>query len=233
MDHLLQILMVSILAGTLLKLSFMKLWQVCLAGVAWGAFVVATCRPAVSQSKTALTALMESAHTMQDMAVLVTVESALFFAFALSELRTLSGPRAPSDEPRRAWWRPVVRHYPGLLALPVLFYLQTQLIFARPGGDFAAMSWWLAVGVAVAVPTASYVVRRLYPEKEARLEAHLVVSIFVCALGLAGTVNGHVAYSAAPTSTDPRAVALAAALFAVLFAAGIVVNKIKWTRKWK
>jgi len=226
-ERILQILIVFVLAGTLLKLSFWKFWQVCLFGVLCAAFVLATCRWAVLQSKTDLSDLLGNTRAMQDAAVLITVESALFFAFGFAELRAMSGMS------RRKWWRPLLLYYPGLLIFPVLFYLQTQLIFALPGSDFTVTSWVLATGVAILVPLLSYGMRRLYPERESRLEAHFLVSLFVCITGLVATVNGNVTYATVKNATDYPAIASALGVLAIFFLAGIIVNKLKWSKKWK
>lgn len=225
MEYVVQILIVFVIAGCLLKLSFLKFWQACLFGALCAAFVILSRRWAIMQSKTQLADWLDNVRIMQDAAVLITVESALFFAFCFVELR------ATFDGAKRRWWRPLLKWYPGLLVFPALFYLQTQLIFALPGSDFAATSWVLAIGVAVLVPSLSYGARRLCLERELRLEVLFLASVFVCLIGLVATVNGNVTYAPVKGATNLKAVALAAGAFLALFGAGLTWNKLKWNRK--
>lgn len=163
---MISLLVMFIVAGTLLKLSFWRFWQACLFGAACAAWVLWSCRWAVEQSKPALQAML--AGSMQDLSVLLTIETALFLSFALLDRRWL-------------------RYYPGLLVFPALFWLQTQLIFTLPGSSFSLISWGLACAVAVLVPLLSWGARRLYPVREQRLEALFFVSLLMCAVGLIST----------------------------------------------
>jgi len=221
-EQILQILIVLILAGSVLKLSFWRWWQAGLFGAVCAAFVIGACEWATMQSKTQLADFLANPAAMQDAAVLVTVDAALLFAFCLAELF----PRRA--EGGRRWWRPLLKWYPGLLLFPALFYLETQLIFAMSGVDFTAISYALAAGIAAAIPTLGWLLGRVVREREQRLELMILVGLFVCVMGLVATVNGNVTYTAVSGATDMRAIAMAAGTFAALFAAGLAWNKLKW-----
>jgi hypothetical protein len=224
-EYVIQVLIVFILTGSLLKLSFWKFWQVCLFGFVCAAFVAGTCGWAIEQSKTQLADFLGHAKIMQDAAVLVTVESALCFTFCFAELRAMFG------SGNKKWWRPVLGWYPGLLIFPVLFYLQTQLVFALPGVGFTTISHLMAAGVMILIPSLAVLIRRLYPERGLRLEVLFLASLFVCVVGLIATVNGNVTYAAVEEAVNLKAIALAAGTFLVLFGTGLMWNRLKWKIK--
>jgi hypothetical protein len=209
------------LIGSLLKLSFWKLGQVALFGLLCAAFILFTCRWAILQSKTQLADFLNNTKIMQDAAVLITIESVLCFAFCFAELRAMFGVK------KEKRWKLLLDWYPGILAFPVLFYLQTQLIFGMPGINFATLSYALAATVFVALPLLSRLFKWLCPEKELRLEIYFLVNLFVCLIGLITTVNGNTTYAAAKEPFDIKAIILSFSLFAVFFVLGILVNKIK------
>ena len=117
---------------------------------------------------------------------------------------------------------------PSLLVFPVLFYLQTELVFSFPGTSFSAISYAFAAAVVVLFPLLCHLFRLLLPEKEMRLETHFLVSLFVCIIGLLTTVNGNVTYPAVDEPTNWRALGFAFGLFLVLFVLGALWNRIKW-----
>ncbi|MDR2120925.1 MAG: hypothetical protein LBP64_08670 [Tannerella sp.] len=221
MEEVVTILLFFILVNCLFKLSFWKWWQAAAFGLVCALFVVGSCRWAILQSKTQLADLLRNAGAMQDAAVWVTVESAVCFAFCFARLREVFG------RPHRARLR-VLHAYPGLLVFPALFYLQTQAVFHLPGTDFMVVSTLLAAFVFAAVPLSAALLRRMYPDEALRLEAHFLVSLFVCITGLIATVNGNVAYAAVEQSSDAGAMLLTLGLFALFFAAGVLIHKYKW-----
>ncbi|MDR2563592.1 MAG: hypothetical protein LBC98_06590 [Prevotellaceae bacterium] len=227
MQYILQILILFILTASLLKLSFWKWWQSALFGLLCAGFVVGTAQWAILQSKTQLADFLGNTRVMQDAAVLITAESALCFTFCFAELRELF------DAQKRNRWKRLLRWYPGLLLFPVLFYLQTQLIFAMPGTDFTTLSYALAGLVFIMLPMLSFLFKRLCPEKELRLEICFLVGLFVCIIGLITTVNGNTTYSASQEPLNLKAILLSAGLFAALFVLGILGNRFKWILKRK
>jgi len=226
MELIIQILMLFIVINCILKLSFWKPWQSALFGVICAVFIIWTCQFAILQSKTQLADYLKNSYIMQDSAVLITIESAICFAFCFAALREMFGKKA------KKWVQPLY-WYPGLLVFPVLFYLLTQIIFAMPGTDFNTISYVLAGAVLIGLPALSYLVRYLYPEKELRLEVHFLVSLFVCIIGLITTVNGNVTYAAVEEPMNIKALLLSFALFASAFLIGFLWNKVKWIIRQK
>ncbi|MDR2556386.1 MAG: hypothetical protein LBC49_01585, partial [Bacteroidales bacterium] len=81
---------------------------------------------------------------------------------------------------------------PGLLVFPVLFYLLTQAIYFFAGVDFTTISYLLALGAGVLLPLLSLLLKFLFPNKEFRLEVYLLISVFICIIGLIATANGDI-----------------------------------------
>lgn len=226
MELVIHILMVFIIINCILKLSFLKLWQTLLFSFLCAVFILWSCRFAVIQSKTQLTDFFNNITIMQNSAVLVTLESGICFAFCFAALRELFGRK------KKRWILPLY-WYPGLLVFPVLFYLLTQLIFALPGADFTKTSYWLAGSVFVGLTMLSYLVKKMYPEREFRLEIHFLTSLFVCIIGLITTVNGNITYHTVKEQTNFKALAIAGLLFGITFIIGLVWDNIKWRIKQK
>lgn len=226
MELIIQILMLFIVINCILKLSFWKPWQAAIFSLLCALFILWMCQYAILQSKTQLADYLNNIHIMQDAAVLITIESAICFAFCFALLREMFGKK------KKKWIQPLY-WYPSLLIFPVLFYLLTQIIFAMPGTDFNTISYWLAGAVFIGMPALSFLVRYLYPEKELRLEVYFLVSLFVCIIGLITTVNGNVTYAAVEEPLNIRALTLSIILFASAFLIGFAWNKFKWTIKKK
>lgn len=160
-------------------------------------------------------------EALEDAAVLVTIESAICFAFCFAALRNLFGRKV------KRWLLPLY-WYPSLLLFPVLFYILTQSIFSLSGVNFDTVSYIMAGTVLIILPLAAYGIRYLFPEKELRLEVHFLVSLFVAILGLLTTVNGNVTYAADEEPVNFKALGLSLGLFAITFLIGYAWNKIRW-----
>ncbi len=227
MELIIQILMLFIAVNTLLKLSFWKWWQSALFGLVCAVFVIVSCQWAIQQSKTQLADYLSNPHVLQNMAVLITIESMLCFAYCFAAFQSIDVSKRKRVALKLLHW------YSGLLLFPVLFYLFTQSIYSFPGTDFTYISYILAATAFAAIPLLSYAVKRFYPETALRLEVHFLVGLFVCIIGLITTVNGNVTYAASEEAFSLRAILLSAGLFILMFLLGIFWNKVKWRIKLK
>ncbi|MDL2320675.1 hypothetical protein LJC45_06055 [Alistipes sp. OttesenSCG-928-B03] len=223
MELVIQILMLFIVLNTVLKLSFWRWWQAALFGVVCGAFVMAVLPAATQQSKSQLADFLANRTIMQDAAVLVTMEVSVCFAFCFLISRRIYGGALSR-------WGRVLMCYPGLLVFAVLFYLLTQTIYAMPGTDFRTIGWGVAAAATIGMPLMRWLVRKLLPEADFRVEVHFLVSLFVCLLGLIATVNGNVTYAAVEQPTDWRMLLTALLIFVAAFTAGAAWHKLKWVR---
>lgn len=213
--------MLFVVINCAFKLSFWRLWQVAAFGLVVAVFTASMWPYAILQSKTQIADYLKNTVALQDMAILITLESALCFGFCVAFLRGLYGKKNP-------WWARLLWWYPSLLLFPVLFYGLTEAIFALPGTDFQTTAYALGGGVLVTLPLLAGLMKYLLPEEELRLEVHFLISLFVCALGLLTTVDGKTVYVAADEPVNWLAIILSLALFLFLFAAGFLWNRFKW-----
>lgn len=221
MELIIHILMLFITVNCIFKLSFWKLWQVGVYSLVTGIFVAGTWQYAILQSKTQIADYLENTVALQDMAIIITLESAVCFAYCVAFLRGMYGKK-------NRWWVEILKWYPSLLLFPVLFYCLTEAIFTLVGTSFETTAYSLAAFVVVALPLLSRGVKYLVPEQELRLEIYFLISLFVCILGLLTTVNGKTTYAATEESFNGQALALSAGLFAATFLLGFFWNKVKW-----
>lgn len=221
MELIIQISMLFIVINCILKLSFWKWWQAIIFSIFCAIFVLWAEQYAIIQSKTQINDYLMNREALQDAAVLVTIESAICFAFCFAALRNLFGRKV------KRWLLPLY-WYPSFLLFPVLFYILTQSIFSLSGTDFDTVSYIIAGMVFIVLPVAAYGIKYLFPEKELRLEVHFLVSLFVAILGLLTTVNGNVTYAAAEEPINFKALGLSFALFIVTFLIGYAWNKVRW-----
>ena len=213
--------MLFIIINCILKLSFWKWWQAAIFSIVCAVFLLWAEQYAILQSKTQINDYLMNREALEDAAVLVTIESAICFAFCFAALRNLFGRKV------KRWLLPLY-WYPSLLLFPVLFYILTQSIFSLSGVNFDTVSYIMAGTVLIILPLAAYGIRYLFPEKELRLEVHFLVSLFVAILGLLTTVNGNVTYAADEEPVNFKALGLSLGLFAITFLIGYAWNKIRW-----
>ena len=221
MEIVIQILILFIIINSILKLSFWRWWQVVIFGAIGAIFVLWAQQYAITQSKTQLQDYFQNRRAMQDMAVLITVESAIGLGFCFAALMNGFGKR------KKSWLR-FLHGYPGLLLFPVLFYLLTQTIFSLSGTDFTTIAYAIAGTTFLVIPLAVSGIKWLIPEKELRLEVHFLVSLFVAILGLLTTVNGNVTYAAVREPLNIKGVLFSALLFVLFFTMGFLWSKYKW-----
>ena len=221
MDYIIPVLILFILLNSILKVSFRPLWQVAIYALVAGAFVLFIVPFAARQSKTEIVGWLNTPQVMQNVAVLITLETVVFFAFAFMRLR-----RSPKVSMKRYLWLPL-EYYPGLLLFPTLLYMLTQLYFTLPGTDFEMVAYMLAGGVFIFLMLSVWGLQKLLPDESLRLEFLFVVNLFVCIIGLITTVNGEVTYAAVEQPINVKALLLAFSIFIMLFGCGYFINKYK------
>jgi len=225
MEILVHILILFILIGTMIKLSFNTWWQTVIVSFVFALFIVLTYPYAIQQSKTQFEQYLNDTSIMQNIAVFVTLDSALMISFAFMALRELFGKKV------KPWLMHILRWFPGLLMFPVLFYLLTQTVFRFSGIDFQTIAYLLAALVLIAPPLMAMVFTWLMPDDEMRYELHFIVTIFVAIIGLLTTVNGNITYAAVKQPIQTKSLLLTAAIFITLFAMGFGWSKIRWKLK--
>ena len=124
MELIISILVLFIFVNGILKVSFWKGWQTLLFGAVCGAFVAATYPYAILQSKTQLADYLQNTAALKNMAVIITLESCVCFAYCIAVLQGAE---------RQRWWMKLLKWYPGLLVFPALFTCRPSLSSAFPG----------------------------------------------------------------------------------------------------
>lgn len=189
MEYIISVLILFILLNVLLKLSFWRWWQVALFSALLGLFVLLVTTYAAEQSKAEITAWLSTPAIMQNVAVLITLETVIFVSFAFMRLRQALGTKV------KKYLMIPLNIYPGLLLLPVLYFVLAQLFYALPGVSFNTISYGLAIAVFIFFPLLSWGFTKLLPEEDLRLEILFIVNLIVCMIGLITTVNGETAYA--------------------------------------
>ncbi len=223
MQLLFNLLVVFIVLNCLFKLSFLKVWQTIVFAALCAGFIIVTYNFASQQSKTELAAYLNNPQIMSNVAVLVTIESAICISFCIVAIKAFFG------KPSRYY--SILKWFISLLIFPALFYALAQLMFSFSGVSFAVVGWSAAAVVMVAMPLLSYLIKKVLPEEDLRLEIHFMVSLAITIIGLISTVNGNVTYAVVKEPFNLKALLLSIGLFAVTFIFGIVWHKIKFRIK--
>lgn len=217
MELIIDVLILFIVLNCVFKLSLWKLWQQLLFSLLLGGFAWWSVRYAVQQSKTQIADYLQNITAVQSMAILVTIESAVGLAFCLSWLNGRAGRL-----------HRLLYGYASLLMFPAVFYLLTQTIFAATGVDFGLTAKAFAVGIVVLLPVLVQAVGWLVPEKTGRVEIHLLLTIFVCILGLISTEHGRMVYAVKENPIEWSSLGMTFALFLLLAIVGFLFNHFKW-----
>ena len=218
------VVVIILLLGTLtfaLKLSLRRplwwwLWAVVAAvatGLAWPL--------AAAQSKTQIADFLQNPALMADAAVMITLEVALMVAYCWSAV----GSRQ-SAIGRRRWMKVLLEFFPGVVFFLTLFSLLTYLLFTLTGASFPLVSWGMAAGILLLVPTLAWLFRWLLPEGELRLELLFVLNLIIGALGIVATVNGRTAVRGIASPQWPQLASVVALCLAAA-AVGLLLYRKK------
>lgn len=225
MELLVQILMLFVVLATALRLSFSSRGYALVYALLLGVFVYLSSPYAIEQTKTGLAAYIADRSLREYAAIFISLEVALFVGYSFSRLER------PSSR-RGQLLALALAAYPGLLLFPVLFYLQSTLLFALPGVSFSLLAFLLAVASALVVYGLGRALRWLVPEEELRLEVFFLVQLFTFILGIIASVDETV--RTAPSSPIAwRGLALSAGIAALCFGLGYLIPRIKQSLRHK
>lgn len=225
MELLVQILMLFVVLATALRLSFSSRGYALVYALLLGGFVYLSSPYAIEQTKTGLAAYIADRSLREYAAIFISLEVALFVGYSFSRLER------PHSR-RGQLLALALAAYPGLLLFPVLFYLQSTLLFALPGVSFSLLAFLLAVASALAVYGLGRALRWLVPEEELRLEVFFLVQLFTFILGIIASVDETV--RTAPSSPIAwRGLALSAGIAALCFGLGYLIPRIKQSLRHK
>ncbi len=215
-------LMLLVSVSFMLKQSFLS-WR-WTAGMALAAalFVGFSWPWAIEQSKMQIADWLANPALMADTAVLLTIEVALQMAFCVVEATCGKQTDLPK---RKKLLLSVLRYFPSLLFFAVLFSLLVALIFTLPGVSFPLIAWSSAGAVLLLVPTLVWMLRKLLPEIDLRLELLFLLNALMAALGIVATVNGRTAVEGID-SVSWNALAGLMAMTLTFAVVGFVLRKI-------
>ena len=179
--------MLIVIFMTWLKLTFLKAWQIAVVAVVCALFIGLSWPYAITQSRNEISEWLGNQKLMLDTSVILTLEVIWQMAYCMLSAKLFYDGKVKK---RTVWVYRMLRFFPGILILPVLFYLQIQVMYLLSGIDFATISWSLAALVLLAVIGGSYALRWLLPQKSLRLELLFLSSALVLILGIVCTVNG-------------------------------------------
>ncbi|MCO6565523.1 MAG: hypothetical protein J6581_08805 [Apibacter sp.] len=222
MELIKQLLMSLILINAAIKLSFWKKRQIVIMLLIYTAFILCIYPLSIKQSKIQIQNFLADSVMMQNVSVLVTVESGLFFAFCFAVLMVWY------ENKKHQIFRLVLQYYPGILVFLVLFYALTQVAFTCTGFNFLTIAILYALTVILSMVLAIVTIKKLVPEMDLRLEIHFIVSLIICILGLIITVDGKIVYKTSNETLNFRNIFLTVGLFLLFFLVGCIGNKIKW-----
>lgn len=187
MEAVILVLMLVVIFMTWVKLTFLKAWQVAVVAVICALFIGLTWNFAIAQSRNEISAWLGNQQLMLDTSVVLTLEVIWQMAYCMLSGKLIYDGKVSQ---RTVWVYRMLRFFPGILILPVLFYLQIQVMYFFSGIDFALISWSLAVLVLFTMIGGTYALRLLLPQKALRLELLFLSAALVLILGIVSTVNG-------------------------------------------
>lgn len=229
METVVFVLMILVCFSFMLKQTYRKNRSVAVIAVVCALFTGLMWPYAIEQSKTQIADWLADTALMLDTAVLLTLEVILQMTFCMlaAHVQT-SGPLRK----RTLWMYRALRWFPGILIFPVLFSALVALIFAFPGVSFSLLSWSMAAGILIFIPAGTWLLRRVMPEKDVRLELLFLVNALIAVLGVVATVNGRTAV-AGMSEVDWSALAALVVIIVLGALAGFVAYRIKLKKKAK
>lgn len=187
MEIVVLVLMFLVMFMTWLKLSFLKAWHIAVISAVCSLFIVLTWRIAIEQSRNEISEWLGNQRLMLDTSVVLTIEVLWQMCFCLLSGKLLYGEKVGR---RTIFAYRVLRFFPGVLILPVLFYALIQAVYAFTGVSFSLVAWTMAAFVFLLMPSGAYAIRFLLPEKPLRLEILFLCASMILILGIIATVNG-------------------------------------------
>lgn len=237
MEILIYILLLFVVLNCISKLSMWRWWQRTIYSVVLGLFAWLSVDWASQQSKTQLSDFLHNTSALQNMAVVITIETVVCVAYCFAYfVRRGSNDRNALSSTKRSrlamllsrggWF--LLKAYPSLLMFPVVFYLLTQLLFSLTGVNFSTIALLMALSIALLLPLLAEGFRWLLPSNDDRVELHLLLSMMVCVLGLLSTQTGQIIYSTQQNAFDGRLLLAVVVLFVVLATMGFVLYRFRW-----
>lgn len=224
MHTLVIVLMLLVVFSTLLKLTFLKYWQMGGIALICTVFTGLAWPWAIEQSRSQIEAWLDNQQLMLDTSVVLTIEVVCQLSYSILAARLMDKNEIIGR--RTLFLYRLLRIFPGILVLPVIFAMEVSAIYAFTGVRFAVIAWLLAAIIFLLLSGGSMIARWVVPEKDLRLEIFFLVNVLIMVLGIVCTVNGTTQFQG---TDDIEWLALAASMGLLLLCAsiGYITNKIK------
>lgn len=183
-------LMALVCLNFILKQTWHKKWSVLLHAAGAALFTGLMWPVAIEQSRSQIAEWLSNPALMLDTSVVITVEVVIQMAFCLLSVHLMS---TGTVNKGTVWIYRTLRWFPGLLVFPVLFSILVYMVFAFPGVSFPLIAWCTAAGVFILVAVGTWMTKKLFPEKETRLELFFLTNILTALVAVIATVNGRTA----------------------------------------
>ncbi len=211
MHNLVVILMILVCFNFIIKQTWHKWWSVLAQAAVAGIFTGVIWPFAVKQSRSQIEVWLSDPQLMLDTAVVVSAEVILQLAFCLLSAHLMTSGRLKRST---VFGYKVLRWFPGVLIFAVLFSLTVFMIFSFPGVPFPVVSWGTGAAVSVIIAAGAWGLKKLFPDKETRLELFFLSNVITAIVSVIATVNGQTAV-AGVESVDYTALAGVLALVAI------------------
>lgn len=228
METVVFLLMILVCFNFMLKQTYIRMVPMLMTASALALFTALMWPFAIEQSKRQIQEWLGNSGLMLDTSVLLSIEAVLQISFCILAAQVLSGTRMS----RRAVnaYR-ILRYFPGILIFPTTFSLLVYAIFSFPGHSFSAVARILALLIFLSVPAGSFLIRKMIPEKEIRLELLFMTNVMIALTGIIATVNGRTAV-AGVSETDWGALAGITVLLVLGTITGAFIRKAVMKRRY-
>ena len=216
--------MLLVFISTLLKMTFLKYWQMGGIALLCMVFTGLSWPWAIEQSRSQIEVWLGNQRLMLDTSVVLTIEVVCQLSYSILAARLLY---IKEKIGRRTLiiYR-LLRIFPSILIFPVLFATEVSAIYAFTGVGFAVIAWSVAAVIFILISGGSMIVKWLVPEKDLRLEIFFLLNVVIMLLGIVCTVNGTTTFNGTD-SIEWLALAASTGLLLLCASIGYITNKIK------
>lgn len=187
METLVLILMLLVCFNFALKQTFLKTWQAIFIIIVLAIIVGLSWEFAIEQSKSQIAIWLADQSLMLNTSVIITIETIWQISYCMLSAHLMH--EAIVSKKTLFAYR-ILRFFPGILIVPVLFSALVAIEYEFTGSNFALISWSFALGIAIIFPLISYGISWLLPQKQLRLEVLFLTNVLIMILGIIATVNG-------------------------------------------
>ncbi len=232
MEQYLQLIFVLALAKYALAASFLRrAWETAGAGAVLGIAAWLVWPWVVGQPSDTLARMLADAGTVGNLAAVISLEAVagIFSAvWLLGKAPAVPSRRGRYAVRRRAIWRQALKAAPGVTVFAAVAAFEMEFFRASVGASFARTAFLYAVITGGGVLLSALVIRKLLPGQTLRLEAKVLLNAAMLLTGI--FVNASLTdYSRSDSHipVDWRPLAVAAAVAAVLVAAGYCAGRLR------